>query len=104
MSGYLLDTNVVSETARRNPNPAVVDFLAASDHLWLSAIVVGELELGIQLLPEGQRRNELQGWLSMLLEEFGERVLPVRSEEAQWAATFRRIDTAKVRSWHWPTP
>ncbi|MDD9994982.1 MAG: type II toxin-antitoxin system VapC family toxin [Dehalococcoidia bacterium] len=89
MSGYLLDTNVVSENVRRNPSPAVVDFLAASDDLWLSAIVVGELELGIQLLPEGQRSNELRSWLSMLLEEFGERVLPVRNEEAQWAATFQ---------------
>ena len=88
MSGYLLDTNVVSETARRNPNPGVVDFLAARDDLWLSSIVVGEIELGVQLLGEGRRRNELRSWLSMLLEEFGERVLPVRIEEAQWAATF----------------
>ena len=104
MSGYLLDTNVVSETTRRNPNPGVVDFLAARDDLWLSAIVVGELELGVQLLPEGQRRNELQGWLSMLLEEFGERVLPVRNEEAQWAATFQAHRHRKGASWHWPTP
>ena len=89
MSGYLLDTNVVSETAKRNPNPGVVDFLTARDDLWLSAIVVGELELGVQLLPEGRRRNELASWLSMLLGEFGERMLPVKNEEAQWAATFR---------------
>ena len=89
MSGYLLDTNVVSESSKPSPHPAVLDFLDAHDDLWLSAIVLGELELGVQLLPEGRRRDGLRDWLSRLKVEFDQRILPIESGEAEWAAAFR---------------
>ena len=38
MSGYLLDTNVVSELTKENPNRAVIDDLNAQDDLWLSGL------------------------------------------------------------------
>ena len=74
MSGYLLDTNVVSELTKDSPNPAVIDYLDAHDDLWLSAIVVEELELGVQLLPAGRRRDRLAQWLSLLLADFDGRI------------------------------
>ena len=77
MSGYLLGTNVVSELTKDNPNPKVIDYLNAHDDLWLSAVVVEELELGIQLLPEGRRRDRLRALLSQLLADFEERISPV---------------------------
>ena len=89
MSGYLLDTNVVSELTRERPAPAVVDFLAAQDDLWLPAVVVGELELGVQLLPEGRRRDALREWLSLLLARFDDRIAPIGRREAEWAAAFQ---------------
>ena len=89
MSGYLVDTNVVSELVKRSPHPAVVNFLSAQNDLWLSAIVVEELELGVRLLPEGRRQDELKGWLSKIMEDFGQRVLPVGTPEAVWAATLQ---------------
>ena len=89
MSGYLLDTNVVSELTKDNPNPKVIDYLNAHDDLWLSVIVVEELELGIQLLPEGRCRDRLRTWLSQLLADFEERISPVGRQEAQWAAAFQ---------------
>ena len=55
MSRYLLDTNVVSELTRHSPAPQVVSFLSEQDDLWLSSIVVHELEYGLRLLPQGRR-------------------------------------------------
>lgn len=89
MSGYLVDTNVVSELVKRSPHPAVVKFLSAQNDLWLSAIVVEELELGVRLLPEGRRRDGLKDWLSKIMEDFDRRILPVETPEAVWAATLR---------------
>lgn len=89
MSGYLLDTNVVSELARQSPHPAVVRFLDQRDDFWLSAIVLGELTLGVQLLPHGRRRDNLSDWLSQLLVDFDQRVLPIKRGEAERAAAFR---------------
>ena len=89
MSGYLLDTNVVSELTKDRPAPAIVDFLSAQDDLWLPAVVVQELELGVQLLPEGRRRDALREWLSLLLARFDDRIAPIGRREAQWAAVFQ---------------
>ncbi|MCY4521921.1 MAG: hypothetical protein OXC13_14240 [Caldilineaceae bacterium] len=60
MIGYLLDTNVVSETMRRVPDLQVVAFLAEHDDLWLSTIVLHELEYGVRLMERGQRQVSLQ--------------------------------------------
>ena len=89
MSSYLVDTNVVSELVKRSPHPAVVNFLSAQNDLWLSVIVVEELELGVRLLPEGRRQDGLKGWLSKMMEDFDQRVLPVGTPEAVWAATLQ---------------
>ena len=93
MSGYLLDTNVVSELTKDNPNPAVINYLTSQNAPWMSAIVIQELELGVQLLPEGRRRNRLRAWLSDLLDEFDGRILPIERREAEWAAVLQ----ARVR-------
>ena len=89
MSGYLLDTDVVSELSKPAPHPAIVTFLDTEDDLWLSVIVLEELSLGVQLLPEGRRRDGLRKWLSQLLSNFVERVLPIDKPEAQQAAALQ---------------
>ena len=48
MTGCLLDTNVVSETMHSTPHERVVAFLTARDELWLSSILIHELEYGVQ--------------------------------------------------------
>ena len=93
MSGHLLDTNAVSELTKDNPNPVVISYLNSLDDSWLSVSVIQELELGIQLLPEGRRRNRLREWLSGLLDDFDGRILPIERLAAEWAATFQ----ARVR-------
>ena len=89
MRGCLLDTDVVSEFSKQHPHAAVVDLVVNRNDLWLSVVVLQELEMGVQLLPEGHRRDGLRGWLSQLVTDFEERVLPIERREAEWAATFR---------------
>ncbi|MDE3259765.1 MAG: type II toxin-antitoxin system VapC family toxin [Gemmatimonadota bacterium] len=89
MNGFLLDTNVVSELTRTEPDGNVMAFLAAHHDLWLSAIVAHELEFELQLLPHGQRRDLLSAALSGIITEYQERVLPVDKDVAERAATFR---------------
>ena len=89
MSGYLLDTNVVSELSKQTPHPGIVAFLDAEDDLWLSVIVLEELELGVRLLPESRRRSRLRDWLSQLTVDFAARVLPIERREAEQAAVFQ---------------
>lgn len=44
MSGCLIDTNVISELTKASPDSGVVAFLSERDDLWLSSVVVHELE------------------------------------------------------------
>ena len=65
MSGFLLDTNVVSEMVKPQPSPAVLEWLNATEEslLHLSILTVGELRRGITRLRPGRRRISLESWL-----------------------------------------
>ena len=89
MSGILLDTNVVSEVARPEPDARVLAFLAAKTDLWLSTIVVHELEFGVRLLPSGRRRDRIAAAMRSLVGQYRSRILPVGVEEAERAASLR---------------
>lgn len=58
----LLDTNVLSEVLRPTPEPAVLNWMAAQPRssLFTTTVTRGELLYGICLMPEGQRRRDLQ--------------------------------------------
>ena len=89
MSGYLLDTNVISELTRDIPDPQVVDFLTERDDVWVSSILIHEVEYGVRLLPQGTRRNWLSAMQAAILSEYAHRVLPLDRSGAEWAAEFR---------------
>ena len=75
----LLDTNVISEPQRREPNARVLEWIDAQalETLYLSAITVAELRAGIALMPAGKRRDSLHEYLEKrLLPMFANRVLP----------------------------
>ena len=88
MSGYLLDTNVISELTKQLPDPGVVEFLSKHEELRLSTIVMHELESGLQLLPQGNRRYSLQITLSEFIAEMEQRghIIPLGRQEAELAA------------------
>ena len=81
MSGFLLDTNVLSEFNRRGePNRLVKQWLEAADtdSLYASVLTFGEIRLGVELLPPSKRRTQLEQWLDRDLPEWFEgRILPV---------------------------
>lgn len=80
MSGYLLDTNSVSELARPNPDPRVTAWMRAADEslLYLSVLTVGEIRKGLAALPQGKRQTQLESWIEVeLRSRFPGRILPV---------------------------
>lgn len=80
MSGFLLDTNVVSELVKNRPEPRVVAWLEATDEslLYLSVLTVGEIRKGIVSLADAARRVALEAWLDHdLALRFSGRILPI---------------------------
>lgn len=77
---YILDTNVVSELGKEDPDHHVVQWVKSIDpaSVFLSVITVGELTKGIEKLPDSRRKERLASWLEEdLLVRFGERILPL---------------------------
>lgn len=72
MNGYLVDTNVISEFVKASPSPSVTQWLgnAAPESLFVSVMTVGEIRLGIENLPPGKRRTDLETWLETGLPEW----------------------------------
>ena len=89
MNGILLDTNVISELTKDEPNARVVSFLGAHQDLWVSSIFLHELEFGLRLLPRGRRRQELESAVARLVTDYADRILPLNRREAEAAAVLR---------------
>ncbi len=79
---YLLDTNVLSETRKRQPAAGVTDWIAATPpgRLHVSVLTLGEIEQGIaRVRGRGDRHQAaaLERWLRDVETGFEDRVLPV---------------------------
>jgi len=80
MSGFLLDTNCISEVMRVKPEPRVLQWMEAADEglLYLSVLTLGEIRKGLAGLPQGKRRTQLEAWLETELRaRFSGRILPI---------------------------
>ena len=83
MTGWLLDTNVLSELRRVRPSPKVVAFIKARplDMLYISSVTLAEIRFGIELVAEPGRRAALNDWLTHKIRPmFERRVLPVSED------------------------
>jgi toxin FitB len=92
MSGFLLDTNCISELIRNEPEPRVVSWMRAVDEslLHLSVLTLGEIRKGAAILPQSKRRTYLESWLEFDLQvRFSGRILA--------------IDGAVADRWGWLT-
>jgi predicted nucleic acid-binding protein len=104
MSGFLLDTNCVSELVRPRPEPRVLRWMEAVDEdlLYLSVMTFGEIRKGVAGLPQGRRRTQLEVWLEVELKaRFAGKIVPVDDAVAdRWgmlaAETKRRGKTLSV--------
>jgi len=81
----VLDTNVVSEAMKPEPDPAVRNWLdeQAAETLYLSSITIAELMFGIGALPKGKRKDKLTAALDGVLALFGTRILPFDTSAAR---------------------
>lgn len=83
MTGWLLDTNILSELRRPKPERKVLAFVAAQplELLYISTVTLAEIRFGIELLPDVARRSELNDWLSHKVRPmFEQRVLAVTED------------------------
>ena len=83
MTGWLLDTNILSELRRPKPEARVVAFVAAQplDRLFVSAVTLAEIRFGIELVAEAGRRTALGDWLTHQVRPmFEQRVLPISED------------------------
>jgi len=77
---YLLDTCVLSEFTRRQPQERVVRWLSQADEdtLYLSVLSLGEIQHGIERLQDSPRKEALHTWLmNELIPRFNQRILPL---------------------------
>ena len=83
---FLLDTNVISETRKNRPHGGVLEVLASrnEDELMLSAVSIGEIQVGVELTrgQHPQKALEIEEWLAKTVEYYP--ILPMD------AATFRQ--------------
>jgi len=80
MSGFLLDTNCISELVRSKPDLSVATWMRASNEslLYLSVLTLGEIRKGAAALPQSRRRAYLESWLESDLQvRFSGRILAI---------------------------
>jgi predicted nucleic acid-binding protein len=97
----LFDTNVVSELMRPRPEPGVLAWMDAQDlpTIWLCAVNVLEVELGIELLDDSKRRLRLrQQWSQLLDQVFGNRVLQFDANAAARTAVLLALRRKQGRT------
>ena len=83
MTGFLLDTNVLSELRRPNPAPQVMAFIARQplDLLYTSTVVMAEIRFGIEMAPDPAKRAALTDWLTHRVRpQFADRILAVSED------------------------
>jgi predicted nucleic acid-binding protein len=97
MSGFLLDTNVISELVKPKPHLRVVRWVNQTDEdsLFLSVLTFGEIRKGIALLPQGPRKSRLESWLEKdLPERFLGKILAVTDRIAdRWGLIAARTQS-----------
>jgi len=99
MTGWLLDTNILSELRRPKPETKVLAFVAAQpmDLLYVSPVTLAEIRFGIEMVADATRRAELSDWLTHKVRPmFVQRTLPV-SEDVMFKCRLLVEDGRKAR-------
>lgn len=96
----VLDTNVLSELMRPQPEPGVVDWFRGQtrSRMFTTAISRGEMLLGVLVLPDGQRKQRLQQEvMAIFAADMAGRVLPYDGDAADAHAEFAAMRRAQGR-------
>jgi toxin FitB len=94
---FLLDTNVISETTKRQPSAAVLAWVDAQaiDTLFTASLAMAELRSGIDRLGDPARKAELARWLERKVRPFFATRI-VEPDEAVWIAMLGILERAKA--------
>jgi len=86
-AGYLLDTNIISETRKARADSGVMAFLSAAEEagLFLSVLTIGELRKGVAAKRRTDRdaADRLGAWVDGIETTFADRVLPLDAVAAR---------------------
>ena len=95
---WLLDTDVLSQPAKKNGDPRVIAWLSAEkDHCYTSAVVIAQLAYWVGT-KEGRQRAALQTWLTKLTDSMQGRILGFNAAVAHvWAQQEHQFEKAGVR-------
>ncbi|MEY3896837.1 MAG: hypothetical protein RLZZ214_2357 [Verrucomicrobiota bacterium] len=95
---YLVDTNVISEQAKPKPDAKVIEWLRQHEsELYVSTITIGEIRRGIERLPDGKRKTQLQQWLQSLCDCMQGRILGFNTSTAHiWGQLKAKWEKAGV--------
>lgn len=81
----LLDTVVISQRIKPNPDERVMRWLSQlhEEEAFLSVVTLQELRTGVELLPAGRKRRDIESWLtSGVRQRYAGRILPITEEIA----------------------
>jgi predicted nucleic acid-binding protein len=93
---FLVDTNVLSESAKPKPDAGVMAWLRENEReIYVSTITIGELRRGIERLPGSGRKTKLRHWLQSLCDCMQGRVLSFSTSSAHvWGQLKAKWDAA----------
>jgi predicted nucleic acid-binding protein len=97
VTGTLLDTNVLSELVRPQPDERVVTFVREHGNVWLSVIVLHELTYGAERATSPVRRARLLDWISSMRTQFAARIIHLDEGIAETAGRMRACSEASGR-------
>jgi len=83
VTGWLLDTNILSELRRPKPARRVTGFIAAQplERLYVSLVTLAEIRFGIELVGDATKRAALHDWLTHQVRPmFEQRILPITED------------------------
>lgn len=99
MSGFLLDTNVLSEPTKKRPNPGVIDWLetVSDDSIYVSVISLGEIRRGIDRLASPKKKATLERFLLDLNQRYSENTLSVdRAVADRWGRLVASLEKQRT--------
>jgi len=92
---YMLDTNIISELVKPEPNENVISFIRNCNemNLYLSVVTIGEIKYGIEKSQNGQKKESLHRWLyEDLLKRFESKIIDIDLETMlTWAKNTQKL-------------
>ena len=96
----LLDTNVLSELAKPDPNTSVIDFCRSNRSAYVSAVTLHELTYGARLVKAKTKQRKLLNWIDAMQVNYQQNILKVTADIANRAAELRAAASGKGVSFH----